>query len=479
MQSYWPRWIVHALLTGWLLLAFHAGLEAQSVSPDFTETSQSGIRWKPLLTQSMLFLGMEHGFRLATEQPTRDNLPGPFFHDWRQSVGNLHGWADGDDFLINYVGHPMQGAVTGYIWVQNDPKYQMTEFGKNRAYWKSRLRATAFSWAYSEEFEIGPLSEATIGKIQARYPQQGYVDQVITPAIGLCWMIAEDALDKYLITRIESHTRNPWVKMFVRAGLNPSRSGANVMALKVPWHRDTRPGIWHNAPVQLASMKRARAFADTSAAVGSGPAGGPSSALDPPAGSGTPIGDVVPKFELGIEYSYFRLSAGESRAQSCNGGGATAVWNVNRVLGLVADIGGCKMMSAGHNVSGDSTNYLFGPRFAFRNKGSLIPYVQALLGGDKLTTETIYPEKKPTAPIHVTENSNAADEIHSLYTSHTETNNLSWQLGGGVDYTFTRAIGWKLAEVDYLHIGARDFNDAGFHNNFRFSTGLVLRIGGW
>jgi opacity protein-like surface antigen len=187
----------------------------------------------------------------------------------------------------------------------------------------------------------------------------------------------------------------------------------------------------------------------------------------------------VPSFELGIEYTYFRLSAGDEGAQSCNGGGATAVWNVNRWAGLVADIGGCKMMSAGYNVSGDSTNYLFGPRIAFRNEGRVTPYLQALVGGDKLTTETIYPDKKPSGPEHVIANSDAADSLHSLYTSHAETNNFSWQVGGGLDYRVTAAIGLKLAEADYLHIGARDFNDASFHNNFRFSTGLVLRFGTW
>lgn len=476
MQLFRLRLMASALVLAWCFSPLQAAGETQNVLPNSTETStSSGVRWKALLSQSLLFLGVEHGFRIATEEPTRDNLPGRFFHDWGQAVGNLHGWADGDDFLINYVGHPMQGAVAGYIWVQNDPKYQRTEFGRNRAYWKSRLRAAAFAWAYSEQFEIGPISEATVGKIQARYPQQGYVDHVITPAVGLCWMMAEDALDKYLITHIEDHTQNRWAKMFARAGLNPSRSMANVMRMELPWHRDTRPGIWHDQPVLLAAGRARTDFMDR----GSGLTQHHSLQDVAPPDAEQSSGDDVPSFELGVEYSYLRLSAGDARAQSCNGGAATAVWNVNRVLGLVADIGGCKMMSAGHNVSGDSTHYLFGPRIAFRNEGRVTPYVQALVGGDKLTTETIYPERKPSAPIDVIANSSAADSIHSLYTSHSETNNFSWQVGGGMDYTLTRAIGWTLAEVDYLHIGARDFNNASFHNNLRFSTGLVLRIGGW
>jgi opacity protein-like surface antigen len=252
---------------------------------------------------------------------------------------------------------------------------------------------------------------------------------------------------------------------------------ANAMRLEVPWHRDSRPGVWHSVPTQIAQMKGVHAFASEHLGAVSNSASG-DVAIVADSSAETPIGKIVPTFELGVEYSYFRLSAGTVGAQSCNGGGATAVWNFNPLVGLVADVHGCKMMSAGHNVSGDSTNYLFGPRFAFRNNGRFIPYVQALIGGDKLTTETIYPERKPSQ-IHVTANSVAANTIHSLYTTRAETNDFSWQLGGGLDYTFTRAIGWKVAEVDYLHIGTQNFNGASFHDNLRFSTALVLRIGGW
>ena len=83
------------------------------------------------------------------------------------AVGNLHGWSDGDPFLVNYIGHPMEGAVAGFMFVHNDPRYRRAEFGLSETYWKSRLRATAWAWALSLMFEIGPMSEATIGHIQS------------------------------------------------------------------------------------------------------------------------------------------------------------------------------------------------------------------------------------------------------------------------------------------------------------------------
>ncbi len=140
------------------------------------------------------------------------------------SVSALHGWADGDPFLVNYVGHPMQGAVSGYLWTLNDTRYQYVEFGRSPEYWKSRLRAGAFAWVYSEQMEIGPISEASIGNIQASFPQYGFVDHVVTPAIGLGWMIAEDVLDQYLVRFVERRTSNRVVRALVRGGANPSRS---------------------------------------------------------------------------------------------------------------------------------------------------------------------------------------------------------------------------------------------------------------
>jgi hypothetical protein len=114
-------------------------------------------------------------------RPSEDlNLTTAFFRKNRgylNSVGNLNGWSDGDPFYVNYVGHSMRGAASGDIWTHNDRAYRDIEFGRNRKYWKGKLRGAAYSYLYGVLFEIGPLSEASIGNIQALYPQQGFVDQ--------------------------------------------------------------------------------------------------------------------------------------------------------------------------------------------------------------------------------------------------------------------------------------------------------------
>ena len=212
---------------------------ATSPGPDRPDSTvhhdPKGIQWGSLVLQSLVVISIEHGYRYATEAATRDP-DRPFFRGYIDSLGALHGWAVGDPFYVNYVGHPMQGAVSGFIFIQNDPSYRGTEFGRNSTYWKSRLRAGTFAWVYSEQMEIGPLSEASLG-IQASYPEFGFVDHVVTPAIGTGWLITEDAMDRYVIRLIERKTRNRYLQSLARAGLNPGRSLANVIGGQWPWAR--------------------------------------------------------------------------------------------------------------------------------------------------------------------------------------------------------------------------------------------------
>ncbi len=204
-----------------------------------------GVNWIGVFRQSASFLAIEQGFRLVTQPGTREALKGKFFDDWFESVKATHGWGDGDDFLTNYIGHPMQGSVSGYIFVQNDSRGRTLQFSRDSSYWHSRLKAMAWSALYSTQFELGPVSEASIGNV-GHYggSLSGAVDLVVTPLAGFGWQVSEDALDKYLVVKIENKTQNPVVLMFARSVLNPTRSFANMMRLMVPWNRDTRPGIW-------------------------------------------------------------------------------------------------------------------------------------------------------------------------------------------------------------------------------------------
>jgi hypothetical protein len=54
-------------------------------------------------------------------------------------------------------------------------------------------------------------------------------------------MVAEDALDRYLVVSIESWTGNRFVRALARVALNPSRALSNAVQGQTPWARPVRP----------------------------------------------------------------------------------------------------------------------------------------------------------------------------------------------------------------------------------------------
>lgn len=412
------------------------------------------VQWRSLFKQAGLFLGIQHGFRLMTEQGTRDGLMnGHWWSGYTSSVANLHGWADGDPFYVNYVGHPMQGSVAGYIWVQNDPRYRQVEFGKNRDYWKSRLRAAAFSWAYSEQFEIGPLSEASIGRVQSQFPQTGFVDHVITPVVGLGWMLAEDSLDRYVIRPLELRVENPYVRMMARSWLNPTRSFANMMRGKTPWYRDTRSGIF--TPEQTLWTRPA----DPKDSIAE-----PEDRLFTPA----PI-EVTTHFEAAPFLG--------GRGVSCAGGGGEVAFRISSNWQAVMEVGGCKMNGLETNLSGDSLTYTAGPRWRY-NGTRWSSYLEVMAGGQKVTHERFFPERKAELE-RIAKLTNQKVIDHEDYTTVTESSGFSIGAGGGVDLKLNRALALRVASLEYRKSWIEPIDNYDHSQTLRFSTGLILRMGTW
>jgi hypothetical protein len=418
-----------------------------------TQTNAGRVNWSGVFLQSVEFLVLEEGFRSITEKGARHTHL-PFFEGYAQSIDSLHGWADGDPFLVNYVGHPMQGAVSGFIWVQNDTRYRSVEFGRNRAYWRSRLRAAAFAFAYSEMSEIGPLSEATVGATQAFFPQQGFVDHVVTPSIGLAWMLAEDSIDRYVIKSLEHRTGNPYLKLLLRGGLNPSRSLANVIRGEVPWQRDTREGVFGGRFVKKESTTAIYAKTD----------GVPQQPTTP---------EEYPRVAP-FEVSFVAMMQQSGAAAGpCGGGGGDAAYRLSPQWQIALQVAGCKMSGLAENVSGDSLTYLAGPRWTPMPADRWSPYVHLLAGGQKLTYETFDPAAKATVVQAYKETGQTpGDAEHALYTSDSANNKFAFKVGAGVDLKLNSAFALRLVGVDYLF---SQIHPAGF----QVATSLVLRFGTW
>jgi hypothetical protein len=224
-----------------------------------SQRTDQKFQWKPALLQSVEFLLFEHAFRLVDDPYLRYLLfHKPFWHDYLVSAGqfDMSRWGDGDDFLVNYIGHPMQGGVTGNIYIQNDPRARGLKFGKSSAYWQSRMRAMAWSAVYSAYFEIGPvLSEVALGN-EAGYTytpgcghyvcdrpgykpptnNTGWVDFIVTPTMGTGLMILEDSIDREIMDRFFEDDSRFGIKV-VRSMLSPTHSMANMLAGRKPWFR--------------------------------------------------------------------------------------------------------------------------------------------------------------------------------------------------------------------------------------------------
>jgi len=208
--------------------------------------------WTPMLLQSATFLGIQHAGNLSMDWYMRWNLlHGKFFQKYADSLKDWRWtrWNDDDPFLDDYIGHPIMGAITSNIWIQNDPIGRRLAFQNTREYWHSRLRAMAWSAAYSAQWKIGPLSEASLGntgseklwdhRLRKTTNGTGMVDFVMTPVGGAAWGVAEDMLDRWVIAPVQRRNDNPGL-MFIMSWLNPCRSAANILRFKAPWYRDYR-----------------------------------------------------------------------------------------------------------------------------------------------------------------------------------------------------------------------------------------------
>ncbi len=211
-----------------------------AVSVPSVHSANAGTTRRAAIISSLRLLVIEHGFRIAFQEKTRRALAGPFFADYVHSLRVPRTWEDGDPWLVNYVGHPIHGAAAGRTWLMHHPDHD-AEIGLSKRYWTSRAHAAEWATFYSLQFEFGPLSEAALGNIGLSPRTTGWVDHVVTPIGAFGMIVAEDALDRYLVQLIERKVRNPVARAVVRTALNPSRSLANVTAGRTPWFRTRGP----------------------------------------------------------------------------------------------------------------------------------------------------------------------------------------------------------------------------------------------
>ena len=222
---------------------------------------------------------VEHGFRLAQDPSLRYQLAHqPFFHNWFVSFKgyDLKRWSDGDDFLVNGIAHPMQGAIASWIFLQNSPVGSTRVIGSDPQYWTSRLKGMAWAAAFEVQWKIGPLSETSIGNAGGwEYVPRcgtatsclgnphnlpptnntGLSDWIVTPIVGTGWVIVEDAIDKYVAGKVSEH--NHVAGVVLRSALEPTRNFAALFNGVLPWKREyaEREFIRHEPSISIDSVE--------------------------------------------------------------------------------------------------------------------------------------------------------------------------------------------------------------------------------
>src|SRR5579863_7867753 len=196
--------------------------------------------------------------------------------------------------------------------------------------------------------------------------------------------------------------------------------------------------------------------------------------------------DTFPKVETSPAFMFIRTSPNFTNAFvvngqtltgsndfNCAGGGGTLAYNVSSLLGIAADLGGCKFfgntIGLGNTITGNQFTYLFGPRITLRNSSPFRPFFDLGFGGDRLSA---------------TCKNSAGSCISNFGTGTYSKNAFALAVGGGFDIQLSKRISLRPIQAEYLY--TRFGNSCALavcsnnnnQNAFRLKSGIVIGWGG-
>jgi len=248
------------LVTVFFLLVFPSVAGDKSSAPEklplYWEEGRGDTDWWGITSDSMMCLAVFHGFRMS-EEKTRKLLDGPFFKDWGDSVKSMEWkWDDGGKFFTNYIAHPWQGSTYAFIFADNHRASNEYQLGWNKGYWNSKHKQFLFSLASTIQFEIGPISEASVGNVGINRPgAMRMIDFVVTPVLGTYgWSVLEDGIDRIAYS-IEGEHRY-WGRLIRMLCL--TRSFVNTcLGFRTPWYRHRDKAVDMNrSKAEMAEIHR-------------------------------------------------------------------------------------------------------------------------------------------------------------------------------------------------------------------------------
>jgi hypothetical protein len=161
------------------------------------------------------------------------------------------------------------------------------------------------------------------------------------------------------------------------------------------------------------------------------------------------MAEEMPKAEAFAGYSYYRCNP-EGISSSCNLNGWIGSFSLNQTkwFGAVAEFGGnYGSVDEADNVK--VLSFLFGPRFYIRRNEKVTPFAHALVGDSYI-------------------------HVKSGKIRYIKEHDLTLVFGGGLDLKINKVLAVRPFQVDYVMVRSKD---SARMDNFRFSAGIVFRIG--
>jgi hypothetical protein len=169
--------------------------------------------------------------------------------------------------------------------------------------------------------------------------------------------------------------------------------------------------------------------------------------------------DDAPTAEVYGGLSFLHIDDNGLHAPKRNfvGWDAEGQFNINKLLGITADIGGNYGRVAPGVSNSHSYTYAFGPTFSFRREHATI-FAHALFGENTISKNVIGGGDNPSP----------TDGAFAML----------W--GGGIDVKISHALAIRLGQLDWLYtrhnlvpLGGKNNQD-----NIRYSGGVVINLGG-
>lgn len=157
---------------------------------------------------------------------------------------------------------------------------------------------------------------------------------------------------------------------------------------------------------------------------------------------------------------------------NCAGGGGTIAYNFTSLLGVAADLGGCKFfgntIGLGNTITGNQFTYVFGPRLTFRNSSPFRPFFELGFGGDRLSASC---------------KSTAYTCLSAVGGGTYSKNAFALSVGGGFDIQLSKKISLRPVQAEYFYTRFGNncalavCNNNNNQNSFRLKSGIVIAWG--